>query len=341
MKITLRSIYKTLLLTGLLFASANGQTTISWEGNATAMRGRNNQQFTFNCPAGGTLSGSIWGTDIYTDDTSICTAAVHSRRITPQGGGSVTIEIRPGAASYTSSSRNGVTSRDYGGWSGSYVIVGSTTPPIETKAEKIDWGKTATGYRGQNSQRYAFVCPAGGTLSGSIWGTDLYTDDSSICTAAVHAGFLDARSGGTIAIEIRPGASAYAASVRNGVTTKAYGSWSGSFAVVKVKTPTADPNAKTIGWATTATDLRGRNGQRFSFFCPPGGSVSGAIWGTDVYTDDSSICTAAVHRGLITAASGGSVTLEVRPGAGGYTASTRNGVTSRAYGGWSGSYSVY
>ena len=102
-----------------------------------------------------------------------------------------------------------------------------------------------------------------------------------------------------------------------------------------------DPNAKTIGWATTATDLRGRNGQRFSFFCPPGGSVSGAIWGTDVYTDDSSICTAAVHRGLITAASGGSVTLEVRPGAGGYTASTRNGVTSRAYGGWSGSYSVY
>lgn len=341
MNTSLKNIIRTALLTGLLFVSVNAQTSTTWEGNATAMRGRNDQQFSFTCPAGGTLSGSIWGTDLYTDDTSICTAAVHARRITPQGGGVVTIEIRPGAASYAASSRNGVTSRAYGGWSGSYVIVSSTTPPVESTAQKIDWGTTATSLRGQNTQRYAFECPAGGVLSGSIWGTDLYTDDSSICTAAVHAGYLDPRAGGIITIEIRPGAASYAASARNGVTTKAYGGWSGSFVVVNVKEPTVDPNAKTIGWATTATDLRGRNGQQFTFLCPPGGSVSGAIWGTDIYTDDSSICTAAVHRGLITAASGGSVTLEVRPGAGGYTASTRNGVTSRAYGGWSGSFTVF
>ncbi|HQK89501.1 MAG TPA: hypothetical protein PLU25_17900, partial [Acidobacteriota bacterium] len=42
-----------------------------------------------------------------------------------------------------------------------------------------DWTTSATRLRGKNGQRFTFVFPAGGTL-GSVWGTDLYTDDSSI-----------------------------------------------------------------------------------------------------------------------------------------------------------------
>ena len=34
------------------------------------------------------------------------------------------------------------------------------------------------------------VCEVTGSSQGTVWGTDLYTDDSSIPAAAVHAGVL-------------------------------------------------------------------------------------------------------------------------------------------------------
>ena len=58
------------------------------------------------------------------------------------------------------------------------------------------------------------------------------------------------------------------------------------------------------------------------------------VWGVGPYTDDSSVCTAAVHAGLITAAKGGTVTFDVTTGMDAYKGSTANGVTSLDYGGW-------
>jgi hypothetical protein len=40
--------------------------------------------------------------------------------------------------------------------------------------------------------------------SGTVWGTDYYTDDSRLCAAAVHAGAIPA-SGGIIGVQTRPG----------------------------------------------------------------------------------------------------------------------------------------
>jgi hypothetical protein len=62
-----------------------------------------------------------------------------------------------------------------------------------------------------------------------VWGSDVYTDDSSICTAAVHAGLISFASGGTVTIEIRPGQASYGATSRYGVATSAYGNWHGSY----------------------------------------------------------------------------------------------------------------
>jgi hypothetical protein len=62
------------------------------------------------------------------------------------------------------------------------------------------------------------------------------------------------------------------------------------------------------------------------------------VWGTNTYTNDSSVCSAALQAGLITLARGGIVTAEIRPGQSAYVGSTRNGVTSNAYGPWPWSY---
>lgn len=134
-------------------------------------------------------------------------------------------------------------------------------------------------------------------------------------------------------IEIRAGESSYAGSARNGITTKSYGAWSGSY----VFTGSSRGTYAGSGWGSDVKKLRGLNGQTFKFSCPAGGKLS-TIWGTGVYTDDSSVCVAAVHAGLITLARGGTVTVRVQAGLSSYRGSTSRGVTSRGYGAWSGSY---
>ncbi|MGH8957914.1 MAG: LCCL domain-containing protein [Acidimicrobiia bacterium] len=81
-----------------------------------------------------------------------------------------------------------------------------------------------------NGQRFDYECPAGGEPD-SAWGIDVYTDDSSVCTAAVHVGVITVDEGGTVTIEIRPGEDSYEGSTRNGITTFSYGVWAGSFVV--------------------------------------------------------------------------------------------------------------
>jgi hypothetical protein len=91
-------------------------------------------------------------------------------------------------------------------------------------------------------------------------------------------------------------------------------------------------------WSTTAQDRRGSSGF-FTYTCPPNGSRA-SVWGTDVYTDDSSICTAAVHAGAITFARGGNVTIEIAGGQPSYTGSTRNGITTSNWSAYPGSFRV-
>ena len=62
-------------------------------------------------------------------------------------------------------------------------------------------------------------------------------------------------------------------------------------------TNTAAPGTEDV-WRTTAAEHRGQNGKRFTLECTPNGKAV-SIWGVETYTDDSSICTAAVHVGLI------------------------------------------
>lgn len=101
----------------------DGQKKITWSTNAKSFRGKNGQRFTYACPAGGRVSGAVWGTDLYTDDSAVCVAAIHAGLIAQGGGGTVSIEIRPGANAYNGSSRNGITSRNYGRWKGSFIFV--------------------------------------------------------------------------------------------------------------------------------------------------------------------------------------------------------------------------
>lgn len=95
-----------------------------WSVNAVEHRAEVGEEFTYECPpADESRLDTVWGTDVYTDDSSVCTAGVHAGAITVEDGGDVTIEIAPGEESYDASEQNGIESSSYGPWGGSFVVV--------------------------------------------------------------------------------------------------------------------------------------------------------------------------------------------------------------------------
>lgn len=106
--------------------------------------------------------------------------------------------------------------------------------------QPTSWYRHVMGVIGGDGTRITYACQTNGRAY-TVWGTDEYTGDSSICTAAVHAGLISFADGGAVTVEIRPGQASYAASTRNGVESLAYGEWGRSFVFV-----TSDANLRRI-----------------------------------------------------------------------------------------------
>jgi hypothetical protein len=68
---------------------------------------------------------------------------------------------------------------------------------------------------------------------GGLWGTDVYTLDSNLALAAVHAGALKPGQAGTVKVKILGPQPAFQGSVRNGITSSPYGPYNGGFKVIR------------------------------------------------------------------------------------------------------------
>jgi hypothetical protein len=92
-------------------------------------------------------SGGGWGTDIYTSDSYIPAMAVHAGVLTIGQTKEIYIKVVQGQNNYTASTRNGITTSDWGGWDLSYQFV---TNPIAYKAT-ITPGQTEWSYTNPNA----------------------------------------------------------------------------------------------------------------------------------------------------------------------------------------------
>lgn len=92
---------------------------------------------------------------------------------------------------------------------------------------EVDCGSTADTHLSDIGDSAVYVCPADCGFN-TAWGTDIYTYDSSVCTAAIHTGLLT-RDGGSILVTRIDGQDEYVASERNGISSSGWGSWGGSF----------------------------------------------------------------------------------------------------------------
>jgi hypothetical protein len=97
----------------------------------------------------------------------------------------------------------------------------------------LDDPGTLTGFRGKNDE--VFYIRVTGATDGEVWGSGVYTDDSNLAAAAVHAGLVKSGETAVVKVTILPGEGSYTGSTENDVTTQGYDQWDGSFKVEAVK----------------------------------------------------------------------------------------------------------
>jgi hypothetical protein len=207
----------------------------------------------------------------------------------------------------------------------------------------------------KDGSAFRVSCPAG-CDQGTVYGTGVYTADTAICRAGVHAGAIPVQ-GGTLTIVLEPGRPAYRGSEQNGIESRDYGKYSRSYAVVTsagapgssaaAAVPAAGTTAASAGGGDVieagcsydARQLTGNDGTSFRVACPAGCDGKGTTYGTGVYTADSPICKSAMHAGAIPT-SGGVASIKLEAGRLAYRGSEQNGIESRDYGKYSRSFAV-
>jgi hypothetical protein len=84
------------------------------------LEGQLGQSFSFEVT--GNADGPLWGTDIYTSDSNLGTACVHSGILKVGQHGIVKVRIVKTPNNFQGTTRHGVTSSSYGAWKGAYQV---------------------------------------------------------------------------------------------------------------------------------------------------------------------------------------------------------------------------
>ncbi len=103
--------------------------------------------------------------------------------------------------------------------------------PVDLRLTCPSMGQTIIGQPGTS---LVVQCPAN-CAGGRLWGTDVYTDSSTICTAAAHAGVITLAEGGIFRLTLLDGQTGYRGSTRNGIDSNSWNTWGRSFIVAALE----------------------------------------------------------------------------------------------------------
>lgn len=214
--------------------------------NMKQYEGNIGKSYTFTVT--GVTNGSLWGTDTYTTDSNLSTAAVHAGAVAAGDTAEVEVVVAAGQPSYKGSTRNGVSSGDWEAYGGSYKFVkksagaGETAASPKTDTTQKAGGSAAPAAAGKPApagpenladladegsqfgkpwdkvgKSYKFTVT--GALLGTVFGSGPYTVDSNLATAAVHAGLVKPLAEAEVEVEFTEVSKDYKGSSANGVTT--------------------------------------------------------------------------------------------------------------------------
>lgn len=229
-------------------------------------------------------------------------------------------------------------------------IAGDRSGPSRPTVEVLpDPGNLSGFYRLTRKEFYFDVV---GSTSGSLYGTAVYTTDSTLAKAAVHSGVLKAGQAGVVKVTILPGRNNYQGSTQKQITSSAWTSYDSSYKVeagpkagihrpqefAGEKAVPGGPTVEVLPDPGNLLDFYRQSGKVFYFDVV--GNTGGSLYGTGVYTTDSSLATAAVHAGVLNAGQAGVVKVTILPGQKSYLGKTKNGITSSEWSDYDSSYKV-
>jgi hypothetical protein len=110
-------------------------------------------------------------------------------------------------------------------------LIGVTEVVVEDANAQPDPGNL-TSFESQQGKVLAFTV-TGMAAGGSVWGTDVYTTDSRLAIAAVHAGQVKVGETGVVRVKVIPSPPSFAGSSRHGITTSPYGPYRAAYQFVK------------------------------------------------------------------------------------------------------------
>jgi hypothetical protein len=211
-----------------LFRNALVAIATLWSGTALAQANlpscgsfpNGADSYSCTCEAG-FVPGGVWGTNIYSTDSNICAAAQHAGAITAAGG-PVKAVAAAGQDDYPASTQNGISSQHWGAFDKSFMFV-----PVNISTANAAETVEACTALANGQDRVTCSCAAGSGAAGAAWGSGPYTADSSICTAAQHAGVIGTAGGTVTAVRVL-GMPAYSGSTANGVTSSDWQSFDSS-----------------------------------------------------------------------------------------------------------------
>ncbi|KAG7481918.1 cysteine-rich secretory protein LCCL domain-containing 2 [Solea senegalensis] len=189
----------------------------------------------YHCPANClTKKGRVWGSLFYDVQSSICRAAIHLG-VTDNSGGLVDVTRVDKLPFFVRSTKNGVESLSKYKPGNAFVM----TRVEEVTADCYTTVAEICAFKKPNSHCPRIVCPTNCKSQPSYWspvvGNNIYTDSSSICKAAIHAGAIGP-DGGLVDVLPLDKRKNYVGVLKNGIQSESKSNTEGgSFRVFAVR----------------------------------------------------------------------------------------------------------
>jgi hypothetical protein len=176
-----------------------------------------------------------------------------------------------------------------------------------------------------------------GSTIGTVWGSGPYTSDSSVPALAVHAGLLMVGETKLLHVSCVGELTHFVASTAHAVTSL---DWETAWSGVTLTIASLPPPAETcFHWWCARRCVTA--GQEFEIVVKGQVSVlERQVWGDVFYSDDSDVRVAAVHAGILVDGEEGTLVVSCHGYQASFASTTRNGVTSEAWGEYPQSWSL-
>lgn len=189
--------------------------------------------FRVKCPSCKGVKRPVYGSFIYHPLSSICKAASHAGHIKKEVGGYVLIELVSGKKIFNGS--QGVDKSMSSTFSSSKISFRTkkATPPTKITCE--DTAANAPFNTASVGSKFVVICPRKCSEKKlHIYGSEIYTDKSSICIAGIHNGVMNDK-GGELEFMIEAGASYYKGTRSFGIISKSRDAYVRSYKFIGAK----------------------------------------------------------------------------------------------------------